>query len=217
MNEFETVLLIAQEPVFQQWKQRVAPNDSGDDYDFRGAFAAGVQPDENGHWPDRWKKPNHPTFSVESIWARDEYLARAGRWEGDRFIPPHSETPVAWKYELATGRLMPEETYCNWQAKLSFEKPNVPVGSIRNLVPLYSTSIAPASDENHPHLIGREFQSDKYQWCRRGFVPLKISDKTAQPFLWGYAGVRGAVDAKFETDLKQALNYAGYVDRDARP
>lgn len=37
-----------------------------EDYDLRGAVAAGLKPDERGHLPDTYKKPNHITFSDES-------------------------------------------------------------------------------------------------------------------------------------------------------
>ena len=35
-------------------------------YDYAAAQAAGVQPDERGHWPDTYKLPGHITFSDES-------------------------------------------------------------------------------------------------------------------------------------------------------
>ncbi len=84
---YQTALSTAQEASFRAWKLRHAPTDSGIDYDYRGAFLAGVTADASGHWPDTYKKPNHPTFSVESIYAhlRPE---RAGRWAGEHFIPP---------------------------------------------------------------------------------------------------------------------------------
>lgn len=68
---------------FDKWKARYAPKDSGKDYDLRGAFKAGLKPDANGHWPDTFKKPNHPTFSRESVYAD----ATAGTWAGEKFIP----------------------------------------------------------------------------------------------------------------------------------
>ena len=55
------------------------------------------------------------------------------------------------------------------------------------------------------HLIDGEFQSDKYPWCQRGFVPLKLTDPMAQPVLWEYAQARRAVDADFADDLEEAL------------
>lgn len=73
---------------FEKWKQQYAPNDSGEDYDLLAAFHAGLVPDAFGHWPDLFKKPNHPTFSVESVHAVGKDAAKAGRWDGDRFIPP---------------------------------------------------------------------------------------------------------------------------------
>jgi hypothetical protein len=93
-ERFETCLSPADEEEFQRWKSSFAPDDSGADYDLRGAFKAGLAPDAHGHWPDLFKKPNHPAFSHESVYAR---LAseRAGHWEGERFIPPISVTELA--------------------------------------------------------------------------------------------------------------------------
>lgn len=84
---FETYLPADKEKAFQAWKSRVAPNDSGSDYDLRGAFAAGIRPSQAGHWPDTYKKPNHPTFSDESQYA-SRAPGKAGHWEGEKFIPP---------------------------------------------------------------------------------------------------------------------------------
>jgi cell wall-associated NlpC family hydrolase len=75
------------EGAFQMWKAQYAPKDSGWDYDLRGAFAAGLKPDAaSGHWPDTYKKPNHPTFSDQSRYAKD-YPHQAGRWDGETYIP----------------------------------------------------------------------------------------------------------------------------------
>lgn len=81
------------EAAFQIWKARNAPRDSGWDYDLRGAFAAGVTPDaQTGHWPDTYKKPNHPTFSDQSKWAKD-YPDKAGSWNGDEYVKPSFLNP----------------------------------------------------------------------------------------------------------------------------
>src|SRR6185295_12479778 len=76
---------------YQAWKAKYAPNDDGSDYDLQGAFLAGVKPDpERGHFPDTFKKPNHPTFSDQSIWnGRPDGnggVYQGGKWgEGDSF------------------------------------------------------------------------------------------------------------------------------------
>jgi hypothetical protein len=80
----ETRLPEADEAKFQAWKQLMAPQDSGFDYDFRGAYLAGVGPDEHGHWPDTFKKPTHPTFSTDSQYA---VPGVAGKWQGEQFTP----------------------------------------------------------------------------------------------------------------------------------
>lgn len=68
-----------------------------------------------------------------------------------------------------------------------------------------------------PHLIAGEFQSDKYPTCPRGKVPLSCGDPMAQDLLWAYAQRRGAVDADFAEDLKQALRLKGYTPPDETP
>lgn len=107
--QFETRLTPAEETTFQQWKSRYAPNDSGSDYDLRGAFKAGLTPGSNGHWPDTFKKPNHPTFSDESIYAAQ---GKPGHWKGEQFTPPKDDfgfvpDPVKPSYQFGIPPLPP--------------------------------------------------------------------------------------------------------------
>jgi hypothetical protein len=93
-SSFDTELTPEEETDFTKWKQQYAPKDSGADYDLRGAFKAGLTPDpKTGHWPDTFKKPNHPTFSDESQYA-PEAPEKAGHWNGDTFIRPKTGAPV---------------------------------------------------------------------------------------------------------------------------
>ena len=86
-ENFNTRLSEDEEGKFQTWKKRNAPKDSGEDYDLRGAYKEGLKPASNGHWPDTYKKPNHPTFSNESKYAKDA-PDKAGSWNGDEYVPP---------------------------------------------------------------------------------------------------------------------------------
>jgi hypothetical protein len=93
---FETKLSPSEERAFRAWKHRNAPHDSGADYDLRGAFKAGLEPDkETGHWPDTFKKPNHETFSDESQYA-DFEPGKAGRWDGETYVAPGKGGPAPW-------------------------------------------------------------------------------------------------------------------------
>jgi len=87
-NSYDTPLTPSDENAFQDWKAQYAPHDSGYDYDLRGAFKSGFVPDpQTGHWDDKFKKPNHPTFSVYSNYAKFA-PQMAGQWEGNLYVPP---------------------------------------------------------------------------------------------------------------------------------
>ena len=79
-NQYNTKLSPKEEVQFQAW--------AGDrlrdlyDYDLRGFWKSGAAFAENGHGADTFKKPNHPTFSVESKYSGSEGKA-GGRWAQD--------------------------------------------------------------------------------------------------------------------------------------
>jgi hypothetical protein len=82
-NRFNTKLSASEEREFMAWA--VENNRLGDlyDYDMRGAWkeltSGSMQQADNGHLGDRYKKPNHPTFSTQS-----KYASRSnpgGVWE----------------------------------------------------------------------------------------------------------------------------------------
>lgn len=87
-SNYNTLLSPMEEEKFAKWKLDNAPKDSGADYDLRGAYKAGLQKDaKTEHWNDRFKKPNHPTFSDQSQYAK-EAPEKAGSWNGNTYIPP---------------------------------------------------------------------------------------------------------------------------------
>lgn len=54
-------------------------------YDYGGAFLAGAKREPvTGHWPDTFKLPGHPTFSVESKYAGPG--THPGRWVKGRLV-----------------------------------------------------------------------------------------------------------------------------------
>lgn len=108
-DDYNTVLSPADEQAFQGWKAQNAPNDSGTDYDLRGAYLANMQrsPD-NGHMGDTFKKPNHPTFSDQSRYATGDQRDRAGFWIGPEgpdqtFVPPIATKAEGGGVHMAEG------------------------------------------------------------------------------------------------------------------
>ena len=56
------------------------------EYDIQGAYLAGVNPKVGEHGPDIFKKPWHPTFSIDSQYhGADNY--QGGVWGKDYFVP----------------------------------------------------------------------------------------------------------------------------------
>ena len=90
---FDTLLTEDQEAKYQKWRATLPkPLQYEGDYDLRGYWLdpqtvkQGIK--DGQHFTDRYKKPNHPTFSTESKYARGAYRARAGRWDKDEFVRP---------------------------------------------------------------------------------------------------------------------------------
>lgn len=66
-DKYNTPLTEKQMAKYREWLSKLPSNQQNTyDYDMQGAFKAGLEPSKNGHFPDTFKKPNHPTFSTES-------------------------------------------------------------------------------------------------------------------------------------------------------
>ena len=88
-DNYNTKLDPDEEKKYQNWLQSMSKNTGRDfsnadqSYDMRGYYAAtgGQQVQGEQHFPDTYKKPNHPTFSDESIYHSDE--TPGGHWSGN--------------------------------------------------------------------------------------------------------------------------------------
>ena len=81
-NQYNTQLTPDEEAKFQSWVKANGRENDFVDYDMRGAWKAGAGQAANGHFPDTYKKPNHPTFSDQSQYnGKDGYVG--GKWTGD--------------------------------------------------------------------------------------------------------------------------------------
>ena len=66
------------EAAYQTWAKENGREKDVYDYDMRGAWKEGAGQAENGHLPDTYKKPNHPTFSDESKYHSED--VPGGKW-----------------------------------------------------------------------------------------------------------------------------------------
>ena len=91
-DHYNTPVLEEKADLYQLWLKAFPEQQrSTYDYDMQGAFLAGVEAGENGHLPDTFKKPNHPTFSDQSKYHGTDGLL-GGQWleltDGDwMFVP----------------------------------------------------------------------------------------------------------------------------------
>jgi hypothetical protein len=80
-------------PSFKDFVKTANPDYMSDDYDLEAAYKnlpektmkAWAKDPEKNHLPDTYKKPNHPTFSKESIYYNPGM--EAGTWRNDVYIP----------------------------------------------------------------------------------------------------------------------------------
>jgi hypothetical protein len=78
-QKHNTYLPPDQEAKFRDYAEKSGRVGDLEDYDLRGYYAAVQGRMENGHLPDTYKKPNHPTFSSESQYNGAEGLF-GGSW-----------------------------------------------------------------------------------------------------------------------------------------
>lgn len=88
-SAYNTVLTEAEEAEFLKWATKSGKIRDLADYDLRGAWKSGAAKSANGHLPDTYKKPSHPTFSNESIYARQALPGGTWGFSGgaDTFTP----------------------------------------------------------------------------------------------------------------------------------
>lgn len=99
-GQYNTQLSPEQETAYQAWAKQQGRERDVENYDLRGAWLelqnGTMSEDERGHLGDKYKKPNHPTFSTESIYnGKDGY--QGGVWSRngnvDVYTPQHKLTP----------------------------------------------------------------------------------------------------------------------------
>jgi hypothetical protein len=78
-DKYDTPLTDEEEKQYQAWSQEHG-NPGTSDYDMRGFWKSGEAQADNGHYPDTFKKPNHPTFSDESMYS-GKNGEEGGHWE----------------------------------------------------------------------------------------------------------------------------------------
>ena len=83
-DQYNTHLSPEEEAAYQAWAKKNGRENDVEDYDMRGAWLEAKQKgvsleDGRGHYPDTYKKPNHPTFSDQSKY-NGEGGVNGGTW-----------------------------------------------------------------------------------------------------------------------------------------
>lgn len=92
-DRYNTQLTPKEELAFLEWAEQNGRLRDVYDYDIRGAYrelmSGAMQESANGHLGDKFKKPNHPTFSDQSIYHDMHNVG--GHWarfgNADVFVP----------------------------------------------------------------------------------------------------------------------------------
>jgi GGDEF domain-containing protein len=111
-EQWNTLLDQTEEQEFQDWRKTLPkPLQSTWDYDLRGAYKAGAKISPDQHMTDKFKKPNHPTFSNQSQYSFDDH--QGGTWS------PDNKTFTPYQEPVKDERAMWEQLYAGydeWQA-----------------------------------------------------------------------------------------------------
>lgn len=91
-DKYNTPLSDIERVEFKKWTEAESERQGRDimmdkgTYDVQGYWKFDQQLDKDGHGSDKWKKPNHPKFSDESIYNGADGF-EGGKWVGDGFRP----------------------------------------------------------------------------------------------------------------------------------
>ena len=95
IDKYTTLLTKSEEDRFDRYFKNLSPNLKNDtDYDIRGAFLNNEKEASNGHLPDTFKKPNHPTFSNQSIYHNPSEGLVGGKWERKNNVDMFTPSPL---------------------------------------------------------------------------------------------------------------------------
>lgn len=95
-DNYNTQLDAEQEAEYKSWATAQGREKDSHDYDMRGAWLESktnpaFRQGANGHFPDKYKKPNHPTFSDQSVYHGTEspwgWNYEGGQWAGKTYRP----------------------------------------------------------------------------------------------------------------------------------
>ena len=109
-----TKLSDVEEVKYQSWKSKLPKNLQWEgDYDLRGLWKENPNavPSPNLHFTDKYKLPNHPSFSDESIYFNPSTKKYAGKWiESEKswdYIPydPSVKKPIKELKEIKAVKL----------------------------------------------------------------------------------------------------------------
>lgn len=103
-DQYNTPLDDEEERRYHDWAAQNHREGDSFDYDMRGAWKQGERGDpQTGHFPDTYKKPNHPTFSDQSRY-HGAGGRMGGRWDydetGSETLQPHDP-----RYHAEGGRI----------------------------------------------------------------------------------------------------------------
>lgn len=96
---------------YQTWKNRYAPNGDEKQFDYRGAFEHGIQPDELGHLPEQFMTKDHPNYGKPDDHSEPtgDFLTPGERSSGKMF---NSGRPLS-QAEIRSGRAEAPSTGVN--------------------------------------------------------------------------------------------------------
>lgn len=98
-NLYNTQLDPIQELAYQKWVKEQSAQQGRDigkdvqDYDLRGFFKNKESLSSNGHGADTYKKPNHPTFSDQSIYNGVNGM-QGGNWSNINGVNTFKTSPI---------------------------------------------------------------------------------------------------------------------------
>lgn len=216
LDKYRTKLTPEEESGFEKWRATLPQRlQSEDDYDLKGFYKENPNfnlTDPEQHLTDKFKLPNHETFSNESKYFNDQTKKYAGYWDGDNYMPYNAVAKKALASNIDNSPATNLSYTPNAQKPITKEEQTIAQGEVRKELQAntdFITKDIADQFDNQPDFI-------KTDISRLGMDKDKIAEKITNP-TGDKEALKAYAQTRMETLQQQYQNEIAAIPKPQMP